>query len=111
MMSVIITSLRISPSIRLAACSQRRYLAYVKRKNNEKLEEKARSLIFGEKQYVDFSLREKKIVDLYQKKRSREDAIILPNTGSALEEAEVYEMLLKRQHKIWDRLKQEGSHL
>ncbi|CCB89734.1 unknown protein [Simkania negevensis Z] len=63
---------------------------------NESLADKARSLIFGEKKYTQFTLEEKKIVDFYQQRKLEEDAVILPNTHAALEQAEIEQMLLKR---------------
>jgi len=65
---------------------------------NEHLADKARSLIFSERKYADLTPEEKKIVDFYQQKKLEEDAVILPNTGAALEQAEIEQMLLKR-HK------------
>ena len=38
-----------------------------------------------------------KIVDFYQQKKLEEDAVILPNTRAALEQAEIEQILIKRQ--------------
>lgn len=73
-------------------------------RRTEKLEEKARSLISGEKNYVDLSPSEKKIVDFYQQEKFNEGGIILPNTRAAIEQAEVEQMLRRRQLKIWDKI-------
>jgi hypothetical protein len=69
----------------------------------EKLEDPALTLIFGEKKYQDFTPLERKLVDGYQQKRSREGGI-MPNTAAALEQEEVEQLLVKRQMKIWDQL-------
>jgi hypothetical protein len=66
---------------------------------NERLDEKALSLIFGEKRYEEFSNEERRIVDLYQQKLLKEDWVILPNTGAAIEQEEVEQMLLEREKK------------
>lgn len=71
-------------------------LARENMKWNESLADKARSLIFGEKKYTQFTPEEKKIVDFYQQRKFEEDAVILPNTHAALEQAEIEQMLLKR---------------
>ena len=89
------------------ACTQIRYSSsaliaekadstWKKMKWNKSLDDKARSLIFGEKKYSDFTLQEQRIVNFYQQKKLQEDAVILPNTYAALEQAEVEKMLLKR---------------
>ena len=67
---------------------------------NEHLAKKARFLIFGEKKYVELNLKEQKIVDFYQKKILKEDAVILPNTRADLEQAEIVQMLLDRYKKL-----------
>ena len=46
---------------------------------------KAKQLIFGQKQYIDFTAKEKKIVDEYQQEISKVDGLVLPNTETDLE--------------------------
>ena len=71
-------------------------LTWKSMKWNESLADKARSLIYGERKYVNFSPEEKEIVDYYQQKKLEEDAVILPNTQAALEQDEIEQMLRKR---------------
>lgn len=49
------------------------------------LEEKALKLIFGTKDYTQFTNREKKIVDAFQRRLYRENGFVMPNTGAAQE--------------------------
>src|ERR1700734_2755754 len=65
-------------------------------KENNNLANRARSLIFGEKKYVDLTPEEQKIVDFYQQKKLEEDGVILPNTRAALEQEELEQILRKR---------------
>ena len=67
---------------------------------NEHLAKKARSLIFGEKKYLELNVQEQKIVDFYQEKILEEDAVILPNTRADLEQVEIIQMLLNRYKKL-----------
>jgi len=110
MIRIIVRSLGSNPAMRstsLPACFHRRSLCSLHTaektdltrqhmKWNERVADKARSLIFGEKKYAEFTQQEQKIVDFYQQKKLEEDAVILPNTRAALEQAEIEEMLLKR---------------
>ncbi len=60
---------------------------------SERLDEKARSLIFGGKKYTEMSRREQDIVDAYQQKKLKEAPVILPNTGADLEQKELEQLL------------------
>lgn len=71
-------------------------LTWKNMKWSESLADKARSLIYGERKYVNFSPEEKKIVDYYQQMKLEEDAVVLPNTQAALEQDEIEQMLRKR---------------
>jgi hypothetical protein len=97
-------------SASLSACFHRRFLGSLRtaektdltRQNmkwNASVADKARSLIFGERRYTEFTPQEQRIVDFYQQKKLEEDMVILPNTRAALEQAEVEQMLLKRYKK------------
>ena len=67
---------------------------------DETLAEKAKKLIFSERQYPDFSKAEKKIVDAYQKKLLEVDGgVILPNTGADFEQREIEQLIAARRHK------------
>ena len=110
MITAVISSLRLDTvrySTSLFACSHRRFFSRLHtaektdliRENmkwNENLADRARSLIFGEKKYAQFTPKEQRIVDCYQQKKLEEDAVILPNTRAALEQTEIEQMLLKR---------------
>ena len=65
----------------------------------ERLEQKARVLIFGEKKYINMSSREQKIVDWYQEQKLQEDAVVLPNTREDLEQAAAEQMMLEQYRK------------
>lgn len=65
---------------------------------NEKLEDKALKLIFGEKKYCNFTCKEKRIVDSYQQRILEEAPLILPNTAADLEKREIEQLLASLNH-------------
>jgi hypothetical protein len=69
-------------------------------KTRERLDEKARSLIFGDKKYTKMSRSEQKIVDDYQQKKLEEAPIILPNTGADLEQVELEQLLNRPKWRV-----------
>jgi len=74
-------------------------LTILKREN--KLEDKAINLICGNKQYSDFTPKEKFIVDLFQDNILKEGLMILPNTRVWMEQLEYIEMLKKEILKFY----------
>ncbi|MBA3239133.1 MAG: hypothetical protein H0T62_12400 [Parachlamydiaceae bacterium] len=65
---------------------------------NDEQTNKAMSLIFGERQYINFTPDEQRLTDLFQERMMDEDAITLPNTRAAVEE-EVIEEIRRQQYK------------
>lgn len=61
---------------------------------NEALAQQARSLVFGKREYKEFTPEEQQIVDFYQEMCLEEDAMILPNTAAALEAEKAEQLLL-----------------
>lgn len=66
------------------------FSTYYKIQTKTDLEKEASKLIFGDRQYGSLTPKEKRIVDLYQRKILKEDGgVVLPNTGADLEQKNI----------------------
>jgi hypothetical protein len=105
MIRIIVNPYRLNATVHLG-CHDRRFFSSLQTakkvdanwqnmKASKNLDERATSLIFGDKPYVELSRLEQKIVDAFQQRIFKEDGVVLPNTGAALEQAELEQLLHK----------------